>query len=513
MNTAHPCSSKQAAAALHGGKHGRMVLLAAGLFVLGGCASDPSLGPREKMPTEQDAAAALQLQAPDPALASQPTTEWWSAYNDPELAHWIDAGLADSPTLRQASARLVQAQALFAATHAAELPNIGFGADSTAQRISGTGIFPPPLAGMVGTINDVDLSATLELDLFGRLAARSDAARWNAEASAADRDLARIRLAGAIGHAYFELARAQRARQIAVEIESSRQQTLDLVRRRVSAGFDTQVERRLAEVTVPEIRVDIERADEQIALARHGLAVLAGQGPEAAAKVDAHLPANSALVPPAVLPLDLLARRADVAAARRRVSSALRRVDAARADFYPNVNLMALAGLNSFTTQLLFQYNSRTWEIGPAIHLPLFDGGALRAQLRSASADADAAIDAYNEAILQAAREVADALSSIAAVKRQRAQQALATEHALAASELATIRYQAGLGNYLTVLTAQAGVLTQRRVEVDLDARAAALDVSLALALGGGFREPGSAPAARAQVSDAQSPLTSAAEN
>ena len=480
----------------------RAFALASGLALLGGCASDPSLLPREKMPTEQEIAAKLQLQPLEASLASEPSTTWWTAYNDPELNRWIDAGLADSPTMHEAGARLAQARAVFAATHAAELPTIGASADSTAQRISGTGIFPPPLAGLVGTINNIDLVSSLELDLFGRLAARTEAARLSAEASAADRELAGVRLAGAIAHAYFELARAQRARQIAMEIESSRKQTLDLVRRRVSAGFDTQVERRLAEVTVPEIKVTVERADEQIALARHTIAVLAGKGPQAADNLDAHLPQDAALVAPTTLPMDLLARRADVAAAKRRVLSAMSGVEAARADFYPNVNLTALFGLNSLTTQALFEGNSRTWQVGPAIHLPLFDGGALRARLRSASADADAAVDAYNDAVLQAAREVADTVSSIASVKRQLEQQALATENAQAASDLAAIRYEAGLGNYLTVLTAQAGVLAQRQAEVDLAARAAALDVSLALALGGGFRESPTQPHAQAQNDD-----------
>lgn len=489
-----------------------LLVFTLGLGLLSGCASDPALAPHEKMPTQQETAVKLQLQATEPELALQPSTSWWTTYNDAELARWIDAGLANSPTLREASARLSQAQALFAAAHAAELPSVSFGADSIAQRISGNGIFPPPLAGMVGTVNDVDFTGALELDLFGRLAARTDAAHWSAEASAADRDLAQVQLAGAIAYAYFELARAQRARQIGMEIESSRRQTLDLVRQRVTAGLDTQVERRLAEVTVPEIRVQIERADEQIALARHSIAVLAGQGPQAADAVNARLPADGALVPPTALPLDLLARRADVAAARRRVLAAMKNVDAARADFYPNVNLTALIGLNSFTTQLLFEYASRTWQIGPAIHLPLFDGGALRARLRSASADADAAIDAYNQTILQAAREVADALSSIDAVKRQREQQALATEHAQAASDLATIRYQAGLGNYITVLTAQAGVLVQRSAQVELDARAAALDVSLALALGGGFRDAELSALAPAGSGRGENPMTSSAQ-
>jgi NodT family efflux transporter outer membrane factor (OMF) lipoprotein len=477
------------------GRIARKTLAALAAALLAACAADPALAPHEKMPTSEEAAAKLGLRAADGAAAL--SASWWTAYNDPELTRWVELGLADSPTLRQAGARVERAEALFAAARAAQAPNVAFGADSTAQRVSGTGLYPPPLAGMIHTINDVDLSASIELDLFGRLAARADAARLSAQAGAADRELARVRLAAAIGHAYFELARAQQARRLAVELEAQSAQILDLVLRRVSTGLDTQVERRLAEVPVPQMRVEIEQADEQAALARHALALLAGQGPQAADAVEARLPDAAMLTPPAALPLDLLARRPDIAAAQARVLAALRGVDAARADFYPNVNLSALVGLNSLTTQLLFEGASRTWQVGPAIHLPLFDGGMLRAHLRSASADADEAIDAYQASILQAAGEVADALASVESIKRQRTQQALATESAQAASDLANIRYQAGLGNYLSVLAAQNAVLTQRRSDLDLAARSAALDVSLALALGGGFHQAQPQTAAR----------------
>ncbi len=469
-------------------RHARALLAAGATVVLAACAADPALRPQESMPSATDLAGRLHLAAMVPApTAGAP---WWTGYRDPELTRWITLGLRDSPDLRAAGARVASAQAFLAAARAAQGPNVGFGASSVSERVSGTGIFPPPLAGMVGTINDIDLSASFELDFFGRLSSRTDAARLSAEAGAMDREDAGVRLAGAIGHAYLELARAQRARRIAVQIETARTRTLELVRERVRAGLDTQVERRLAEVTVPEVRVEIARADEQIALARHSLAALAGQAPDAADAVEASLPDDAALAPPPALPLDLLARRADIAAAQRRVRAALRGVDAARADFYPNVSVLALVGLDSLTTQRLLEYNSRTWQVGPAVHLPIFDGGSLRARLRSASADTDAAIDAYNALVLQAAREVADTAGSIAAVQRQRSEQALATSNAQAAAELAETRYRAGLGNFLTVLTAQSGVLAQQRAQVDLDARAAALDVSLALALGGGYHDP-----------------------
>ncbi len=464
----------------------RALAVAASAALLGACAADPALAPRETMPGAAAVADRLHLSAPVPL----PASPWWAGYHDPELTRWIELGLRDSPICAP-PAHAWPARRPTSRRHARRRGRTWVSVPaSVSERVSGNGLFPPPLAGMVGTLNDVDLSATFELDIFGRLAARTDAARLEAEAGALDRDLAGVRLAGAIGHAYFELARAQRERRIALEIESSRSHTLDIVRERVRAGLDTQVERRLAEVTVPEVRVEIERADEQIALARHSLAVLAGQAPDAADAVQAQLPADAALAPPPPLPLDLLARRADIAAAQRRVRAALRSVDAAHGDFYPNVSISALIGLDSLTTQRLLEYNSRTWQVGPAVHLPIFDGGSLRAHLRSASADTDAAIDAYNTIVLQAARDVADTAASIAAVQRQRSEQALATANALAAADLAETRYRAGLGNYLAVLAAQSAVLTQQRAQVDLDARAAALDVALALALGGGFRDP-----------------------
>lgn len=463
--------------------------LLVGALALAGCATPGSIAPQETLPSAQEVATRLQLVALDAGSATTPAADWWTAYQDPELTHWIRLGLSANTTIKEAAARVAQAQAALQMARAGEQPRVGASASAVGERLSNNGIFPPPLGGMVHTIDDIDLSATLELDLWGQQAARSEAARQELLASTLDGTQVSVRLAASIAHAYFDLARAQQARRVALELEEARSKTLALVEQRVHAGLDTQVESRLAAVTVPEIRVEIARADEQIALARHTLAVLAGQPPQAADAVDARLPESPALALPAALPLDLLARRADIAAARHAVEAAQAEVKSARAQFYPNVSISGLIGLDSLTTQKLLRSDSRTWQVGPAVHLPLFEGGALRAELSASSARTDAAIDRYTQAILRAAREVSDALSSREAVQRQREQQRLATENAQAAADLATIRYRAGLGTFLTVLTAETGVLVQRRAQLDLDARAAALDVSLALALGGGFRE------------------------
>jgi NodT family efflux transporter outer membrane factor (OMF) lipoprotein len=471
------------------------MLLAIGLAALGGCAAGMHEGPHDSLPAQKDLAAKFQLVPPDQAKGALPSSTWWTSYGDAELDRWIGLGLSDSPGLREAAARVARARAYFDSARAGQGPTVSFGADADEQRISSNGIFPPPLAGMVGTQNDIGLSASYDFDFFGRLTARTDAARLGAMADETDHELARIRLAGAISHAYFDLAHAQQARRVLVELEQSRSKLLDLVRRRVQAGFDTEVERRLAQFPVPQVRVEIERENERIALARHSLALLAGQPPQAADAVEATLPEADALVPPQALPLDLLSRRADIAEAQTRVLAALRGVDAARAEFYPNINLSVLVGLDSFSSQTIFRWSSRVWQIEPAIHLPLFDSGLLKANLRASSAEADQAIAAYNATVLQAVGETADALTSIAAVRRQREQQDEATRSAQAAADLAGIRYEAGLGNLLPVLTAQVNVLAQRRAELDLAARSAALDVNLAMALGGGYGEPRTASA------------------
>ncbi len=157
--------------------------------------------------------------------------------------------------------------------------------------------------------------------------------------------------------------------------------------------------------------------------------------------------------------------------------------------FYPNVNLVAFAGLSSIgLVEAVSRPPAASRGVGPAIHLPIFEGGRLNANLRGREADQDLAISAYNQAVIDAVRDVADALSSIDSLARIAAEQARAREATTDAYNLAVIRYRAGLGNYLTVLTAQTQQLVQDRLDADLKARAFELDVNLARALGGGYR-------------------------
>jgi NodT family efflux transporter outer membrane factor (OMF) lipoprotein len=192
----------------------------------------------------------------------------------------------------------------------------------------------------------------------------------------------------------------------------------------------------------------------------------------------------------ATINANLLGQRADIAAARWRVQAADSSVDSAKAQFYPNINLTAFAGFSSIGLDQLLQSGSQQWGVGPALSLPLFDSGRLRANLGGKTAERDAAVESYNAALVSAVHDVADQLASAQAITRQQTQQRESTQAAQDAWHIAQERYRAGLLNALQVLSAETPVLAQRRQAIDLGTRALQNQVALARALGGGFTPP-----------------------
>jgi NodT family efflux transporter outer membrane factor (OMF) lipoprotein len=183
----------------------------------------------------------------------------------------------------------------------------------------------------------------------------------------------------------------------------------------------------------------------------------------------------------------LLGRRPDIVAARLRAEAASRRIKVARAAFYPNINLTAFIGLQALGLQMLTANGSSTGSVGPAISLPIFNGGRLRGQLRSAEADYAEAVANYDRALTQALQDVADAALSQKALGAQSERTHEAVEAARESWRIQTNRYQGGLATYLEVLSAEDYLLTNLRAEADLRSRAFSLDVALIRALGGGY--------------------------
>ncbi len=457
-------------------------VLVGALLVLAGCAS-----PGDVRPT------AVLLAAPvaDSGATVWPAERWWQAYGDTTLDGLVAQALSGQPGVLLAAARLRQAQAAVGGAEAALLPQVNATLDLTDQRFTENGLVPPPLAGATKWNNGTQLNASWELDLFGRQRAALAGSIGLLRAAEAEAQAARVLLAGNVTAAYVSLARLLELRTVAQQSLQQREQVLALVRQRVAAGLDTQVETRLAEGLVAQSRVEIEALEENVVRTRHALAELSGQRPDALATLTPTLAALRSAPLPAALPADLLGRRADLVAQRWRVEAALREVDVAHTLFYPNINLAAFVGLSSIGLDRFVQAGSLTYGAGPALRLPVFEGGRLRAHLGAKAAEADAAVEAYNGALLRALREAADEIASLQSLERQQLAQGDATRAATAAYDLALQRYQAGLGNFITVLTAQTNVLAQSRAGTDLKARHLASETGLARALGGGYAAAG----------------------
>lgn len=457
---------------------------------LSACADGAGLAHRAQM---RDGAS---VGLPTAAQATTPTgVAWWEAFGDARLNRLVQMALEHNPSLKVAGARLERAQAWAAAVDSTGRPQLGANLDLTRQRFTETGMVPPPLAGSVRNTGTAQLAGLWELDFFGKHRAALASALGSAKAAQADEQAARVLLATQVARAYVQWARLNSQLEVAQRTLAQRQGLAQLVRERFEAGLDSQLELRQSEGGLPEARQQIEALREQVELVRNGLAALSGRP---AAELPDQAPALSDLKPLALvphIPADLLSLRADVAAARWRVQAGSSEVEQARARFYPNINLTAFAGFSSIGWNRLLQGSSEQWGVGPALHLPLFDGGYLRSNLRAKNAELDLAIETYNATVLEAMHEAADQIASLRSIAQQQDEQRGAHQAAEAAYAIALQRYEKGLANHLQVLNAESAVLAQRRLAADLQARQFDAQVSLVRALGGGYvPEAGQSP-------------------
>jgi NodT family efflux transporter outer membrane factor (OMF) lipoprotein len=297
-----------------------------------------------------------------------------------------------------------------------------------------------------------------------------------------------------VAQSYFQAQTDLAALALARQTLAQRQSLLELNRVRASRGLEAAIAVRQSDQQIAASRVELSAAEAAVELDRHQLGALLGAGPDAALGIEPALrPYNEALVLPANLPADLLARRPDLAAERFRVEAAAAQIGVAKADFLPNVNLAAFVGFGATSVQGLHLLGggSGVAGVGPAVHLPIFDAGRLRANLRGRYGEYDAAVEQYNQTIIDALTQVADQVTSVRAVQQQLADQANALAAAEDAYRLTLDRYRAGLTSYLDVLVNEERLLAERLNRVRLQGRSLALAVGTMRALGGGYHVEG----------------------
>ena len=456
-----------------------------GVMLAGGCASFGELAPKSVVTGPGDLAADRSLAGAKLSPAAWPAAAWWQRFGDPQLDRLIGEALAGSPGMGSARARIDRAAALASGTGAALAPQASASADVTRQHFSAHGIYPPPLAGSWRTQTQLAASFSYEFDLWGRNRAAYDAALGQVRAAEVDAYAVRLLLASSVARAYAQLARSFEQLDLAQAALAQRQTIFDLIGQRVAAGLDSQVELKQAEGSIPAARLRIAQLEEEIALGRNLLASLLGKGPDRGLAIAHPRMQGAAPALPSVLPADLLGRRPDVVAQRWRVEAARRDIEAAKGQFYPNVNLSALVGVQSITFSKLLASGSGI----PALRLPLFDGGRLRANLAAKDADYDLALEQYNQTLVEAMREVVDQLASLRSVDAQRIELDAALATAERGHQLALERQRAGIGSYLQVLAAEAPLLEQKILQANLRAHELELSINLIRALGGGFED------------------------
>lgn len=462
-------------------KHVRAMPLVVGLL-LGGCISSHYAPPKERALENPEA---LGLSA---ARAPAVEAEWWAAYQDPQLDRLLRGALADNPTLAQALARVRGAQASAAAVRADSWPWITYDATETRERFSAHAPIPPPFGGTPRWDGSQGFNLSWDLDFWGRQAALVKQADNRADAAALDSAGARLAITGALVRSYLDLDRTYSLADVAQRAEQQRLQIRAITQRRLKAGLDTRVELRQADGAVADVRVDLTQINAERDRAVHLLAALTGQGATAYDKIERpRLQADTALALPGSLPFDLLARRPDVLAAHSRIVSARSGMAAAKAAFYPDINLLGFAGTEAIGLDNLFHGSSRTYGLGSALHLPIFDAGKLRANYRGSTADVDLAVSTYNQTVLEAVQQTADQISNIVELDSGLQKQQEALDAAEDAFRLAAERYQAGLTTYLSVLTTETEVLSARRQRVELLSARDIARVTLLIDVGGDF--------------------------
>lgn len=462
-------------------------LLALGFLSMTGC----TLGPDYTRPS-------VQAQLPDDFTLpegwkvaeprdDEPLTDWWKKFGDTRLNRLMDLALGNNQNIAAAFHRVEQSRALSETARSAWFPGVNFEPSVQRNRRSATGQNQPNnLTGRTTTNIALPLVVDYELDLWGKLRRSIEAA--NAETLASEADFRQIRLAlqAELATQYLGLRSIDSEIAIFQEAVSLRGKSLDLNQKRFDAGDTDEVDVSRAETELSAAQSELIGLRQSRAETENAIAVLVG-----VPSTELHLSAQPLWsTPPKIpvsVPCELLERRPDIAVAERTMMAENARIGVAEAAFFPTVKLNASVGLASGSTSQLFNFASHTWGLGPEISFPVFDAGKNRAELERSRARYDETVAGYRQTILQAVREVDDALVAVERLAERAVAQEQTVRSAARTVDLSRKRYDAGVVAYFDVVDAQRTELDARQGAARLRAARHLAVIALIKALGGGW--------------------------
>ncbi|HEX9138684.1 MAG TPA: efflux transporter outer membrane subunit, partial [Steroidobacteraceae bacterium] len=452
-------------------------------LLLGGCITPP---PKASAPALPQSAP---IDATDPELAGTwPERQWWLRYGDATLNALIERALQDSPDVAAAGARFEAAGAAAKQVAASAGPQVSADADAERQRLSDNGLLPPRLLGFnwYNTI-DLGLKASYSFDWWGLHRDQLRSAVDSQRALAAERDAAALALAVSVASEYFAWQADHARQELAAERVVLADREVAIVGARVNAQIariDELQQAKQALYATQDHAVETATAEQ---IDRIALAALLGCSPAQLPSLTARPLPQLPVVLPANASIDLIARRPDIAASRWRIEAATEDRLAARAGFMPDVSLNALLGLSSIQFSRLLEYGSRAPAFGAAIHLPIFDAGALRAGYRRSQANLAAAVDDYRAVLIGAAKEVNTQLETRATQSKELALRADQLNAAEQLQQAAAQRLAGGLSDARPEIDSQIQVLTAREAQLQSAYLELSADLALIHALGGGY--------------------------
>jgi multidrug efflux system outer membrane protein len=454
-----------------------------GLMMMTGCL----MGPKYQRPAVD---IPHEYRAPAPQQAAQASSlgneQWWQVYQDPVLTQLIHTAIAQNYDVRIAAARVLEAQAQVGITRANQLPSANVGADVFSQQNAKvTSLFP---AYQVDA-GELNLSVIWNLDFWGKYRRQTEAARAQLLATEWGQRAVISSLVANVATAYFQLRALDSQLEISKSTLASRQQSLQLTRTLESHGGASGLDVSQADQLVYTASETIPDLERQIQQQENVLSVLLGENPQAIPRGRTLTDQPAPRDVPVGLPSELLERRPDIRQVEENMVAANAQIGVAKAAFFPSLSLTGLGGLESNALHSFITQPSETWYGAFNVSQPVFEGGALRSQLRLARANWQEATLTYKQTVQNALEQVSNSLVASQKNREFREQQALLTQAAQQTDQLSEVLYKNGGASYLQVLTSETNYFSAELnlVQAQLNERLAL--VQLYQALGGGWQQ------------------------
>jgi multidrug efflux system outer membrane protein len=449
------------------------------LLALGGCL----LGPNYERPAV-DAPPAFRFAESD--AKDLVNTAWWEQFQDPALNALIATALADNKDVKIAAARVEQFLGQFETTRSQLFPQAAAGFDAQRQRVPlGTTQLPPGV-GPVFNRFQTSLSASWEIDFFGKLRRQTEAARANLLASEEGRRATILTLVASVASSYVNLLSLDRQLDIAKSTVASRAASVNVFQLRFSGGEVSQMELAQSQSEYQASLATIPQIELQIAQQEDALSILLGHNPGDIAR-DRELDDLALPAVPAGLPSELLERRPDLRQAEQDLIAANALIGAARALYFPSISLTGLFGSASGQFSSLFTGPARVWSYAGSVTLPIFTAGSIGGQVKQAEAQQQQALFQYQKSIQVAFQEVADALVSLQKTREQLVVQGSQVDALRSYARLARLRFEGGYTSYIEVLDAERSLFNAQLSYAQTQGVVFTSAVSLYKAMGGGW--------------------------